>query len=84
MTTPTVSLEAAIEAEVQRRVAEALGRNSVPKVFTVNEAAEKIRVSRTTVYDMIRAGELTPTANPRKVLIPAAEIERVLSLRESA
>lgn len=78
-------LEQAVEAEVARRVAEALESASVvPKVFTVDETAEKLRVSRSTVYKMIADGELVPSRVSRRVLIPATEVARVLDLRVSA
>ncbi|SHZ79953.1 DNA binding domain, excisionase family [Mycobacteroides abscessus subsp. abscessus] len=88
--TPTESiemttLEQAIEDEVQRRVAAALETAAtVPVVYTVSEAARVLKVGRSTVYEMIRARELTPSAHPRKVLIPASEVARVLGLRDAA
>jgi excisionase family DNA binding protein len=69
----------AIEAEVRRRVSDALEeRAHVPVVFTVDETAEKLKVSRSTVYKMIADGELTRAAVRAKVLIPASEVARVL------
>lgn len=73
------ALEQAIEQEVQRRVAAEWDKRLGPAVvYTVDEAAEKLHVSRRTVYSMISAGELKKTAHPRKVLVPASEIARVL------
>lgn len=78
----TTTIETAVEAEVQRRLAEALNAAAlVPTVFTVNEAAEKLRVSRSTVYQLIADGELVPSRVSRKVLIPASEVARLLALR---
>jgi excisionase family DNA binding protein len=81
----TTSIEAAIEAEVQRRVAEALAeQSSTPIVRTVAEACGDLRVSRSTLYGMIRDGEITPSRMTRRILIPASEIARVLAARGSA
>lgn len=77
-------LEKAIEAEVERRVAEALRTRSLPQTLTVEEAAKALRVGRSTVYAMIRSGELHPARNPRRVLIPASEVERLNSASAAA
>ncbi|BBY99479.1 helix-turn-helix domain-containing protein [Mycolicibacterium fallax] len=71
-------LEKAIEDEVQRRLAER-AQPAAPTVYTVDEAAAVLRVSRSTVYKMIGDGELTPTRVSRRVLIPGSEVERLLA-----
>lgn len=81
----TSTLEQAVEAEVARRVAEALeSAATVPTVYTVDEAVEKMRVSRSTIYKMINDGELVPSRVSRRVLIPATEVARALALRDGA
>ncbi len=73
------NLESAIEAEVASRVAAELAKvSAVPAVFTVPEAAEKMKVSRSTVYEMLKAGEIQRSPVKRRVLIPASEVARVL------
>lgn len=74
-------LEQAIEAEVERRLAER-AQPDAPVVYTVDEAAAKLRVSRSTVYKMLADGELTPTRVSRRVLIPGSEVERLLAPAE--
>lgn len=75
-------IEEAIEAEIARRLAEAMTTASpVPVVYTVDEAAECLRVSRSTVYKMLSDGELVASRVTRRVLIPATEVARVLDLR---
>ena len=74
------SLEQVVEAEVQKRDAEALEKVAgVPSVFTVPEACAAMRVSRSTLYKMIAAGEVARTPAKRRVLIPAAEVSRFLN-----
>lgn len=78
-------IEEAIEAEVARRLAEAIATASpVPVVYTVDETSEKLRVSRSTVYKMLADGELVASRVTRRVLIPATEVARVLELRVAA
>jgi excisionase family DNA binding protein len=77
------NIEQAIEEEVQRRVDAAL-EAPLPKVLTVPEACTQLRVSKSTLYAMIRDGELVPSRLTRRVLIPATEIARVLDVRGSA
>jgi excisionase family DNA binding protein len=80
-----MTIDEAIEAEVKRRVAAALeSASEVPTVFTVDEAAAALKVSRSTVYLMIRDGEIVPSRMTRRVLIPSAEVARVLDVRKSA
>ena len=82
------TIEEAVEAEVRRRVAEALAEHTavppVPKVLTVDESCGALRVSRSTLYGMIRSGEITPSKLTRRILIPASEISRVLDIRGGA
>ena len=79
------TIEQVIEEEVRRRVAEALElASAVPTVYTVSEAANVLKIGRSTLYQMLKAGEISQTAHPRKVLIPASEVARVLSMRSAA
>ena len=80
------TIEEAVEAEVRRRVAEALAERvpDVPKVLTVDEACDALRISRSTLYGMVRDGEIAVSKLTRRVLIPASEISRVLDVRGGA
>lgn len=78
-----MSIEQAIEEEVRRRVDAAL-EAPLPKVLTVPEACSQLRVSKSTLYGMIRSGEIAPSKLTRRVLIPATEIARVLDIRGGA
>ena len=80
------SLEQAVEEEVERRVAARLEElNAVrPRVLTVDEAAKELRLSRSTVYKMITEGELVTANNPRRVLIPQSEVDRLNAAASAA
>ncbi|UBV15001.1 helix-turn-helix domain-containing protein [Mycolicibacterium fortuitum] len=76
-----MSLEQAIEEEVARRVAERLAETDVaPRVYTVNEAAAAMHVSRSTVYKMLADGEIQKAPLTRRVLIPADQVSRQLGV----
>lgn len=48
-------------------------------VFTVREVAKILGVGRNTLYEALRRGELPALRIGRRVLIPAAWLERILS-----
>lgn len=79
MTETLTAVEAAIEAEVERRL-KAQAAEQVPIVYTVEEAMGLMKVSRSTVYKLISDGVLKTAAVPRRTLIPASEIQRVLAV----
>lgn len=79
MTDTIAAVEAAIEQEVERRLKEKAAA-SVPIVYTVEEAMGLLKVSRSTVYKLISDGVLRTAAVPRRTLIPASEIQRVLAV----
>lgn len=56
---------------------------STPLAHTVNEAIKRLSVSRTTMYELIKAGEIRPFKIGRKTLIPEAELRRVIDSRMS-
>ena len=51
---------------------------SEPAVLTVDEAAEHLRVSRWTVYNLIRSNQLRTVKIGRRRLVPAAAITECL------
>lgn len=55
--------------------------SSTPLAHTVNEAIKRLSVSRTTMYELIKAGEVRPFKIGRKTLIPEAELRRVIDSR---
>jgi excisionase family DNA binding protein len=55
------------------------------RLLTVDEAAEQLRVSRWTVYNLIRSNQLrTVKIGRRRLVTPAALVECVDSLGEVA
>jgi excisionase family DNA binding protein len=49
------------------------------RLFTVAEAADHCRVSKTMIFKLIREGKLSPTKIGTRTLISGAAIERLLS-----
>jgi excisionase family DNA binding protein len=47
-------------------------------LLTVDEAAEKLRVSRSLIYGQMRDGRLRGIKIGRRRLIPASEVERLI------
>jgi excisionase family DNA binding protein len=47
-------------------------------VFTIDEAAEQLRVSRWTLYNLIRTNQLRSLKIGRRRLVPAAAINEFL------
>ena len=59
-------------------------RTALPKRVTVSDAARELGVSRTTVWSMVRRGELETYPDPidkRRSLIPAQSIRALLERR---
>ena len=49
------------------------------RLFSVQEAAEYLRISRTMIFKLLREGKLTPTKIGTRTLISGAAIERLLA-----
>lgn len=47
-------------------------------LFTVDEAAEQLRVSRSLIYSALRDGRLRGVKIGRRRLIPASEVDRLI------
>ena len=58
-------------------------RNDSPLLLTLEEAAEVLRVERTTVYALIKAGDLRPVHIGRSCRLSRAELERYVDGPES-
>lgn len=50
-----------------------------PLRLEINEAARMLRLSRTTLYERIRAGELRTQLDGRRRFITTAELERYIA-----
>jgi excisionase family DNA binding protein len=48
-------------------------------VLTVTEAAARLRISRWTVYDAIRSGEIKAMRLGRLLRVPSSEVRRLLA-----
>ena len=51
------------------------------RLFSVAEAADYLRVSRTMIFKLLRLGRLTPTKIGTRTLISGAAIERLLAAK---
>ncbi|GGQ80490.1 helix-turn-helix domain-containing protein [Kitasatospora griseola] len=61
----------------------ARGRNStLPVLYRVDDVVELLRLSRTVVYDLIRAGRLRTVKEGRSRLVPASAINDYVALLE--
>ena len=49
------------------------------RLFSVGEAADYLRVSRTMIFKLLRQGKLTPTKIGTRTLISGEAIERMLA-----
>jgi excisionase family DNA binding protein len=79
----TAAIEALIEEEVRRRSESVAVGTSTP--VTVGEFAVQTRLSKSTVYGLIRTGRLkTVPSMTRRVLIPAAELDAYLKAEGAA
>lgn len=52
-----------------------------PQAFTVEEAAERLRIGRTLMYDLIRRGEVGTIQLGRRRVVPASELDRLLTVQ---
>ncbi len=53
---------------------------SIPKLLTVNEVAELMRVSRMTVYRLIHSGELPAVRAGKSFRIPSVAVKELLDI----
>ena len=52
-------------------------------LFSVPEAAQHLRISRTMIFKLLRQGRLTPTKIGTRTLISGAAIDRLLAATEA-
>ncbi|MFC0039590.1 helix-turn-helix domain-containing protein [Actinomadura rayongensis] len=75
-----VITEAEQPAQVTERHDEAPGiAPEANKLYTVEEAAGRLRIGRTTIYELIREGELDSVQIGRRRLIPVEAVDAFLS-----
>lgn len=52
-------------------------RKDRPMLYTINQACEELRISRTKIYQLIYGGKLEVVRLGKSIRIPASELERV-------
>lgn len=57
---------------------------SPPLAYGVADACQRLGVGRTTIYELIKAGELRPVKIGARTLIPEEDLQRVISSRLDA
>lgn len=61
-----------------------MASNTAPLAHSVTAACERLGVGKTTIYELIKAGEIRPFKIGRKTLIPENDLLRVISTRVAA
>lgn len=57
---------------------------TTPLLYTMEEAAQRLRVSREYLYRMRKSGDLIVVKFGRRVLVESAEIDRVIAAARTA
>ncbi|MFV8172493.1 MULTISPECIES: helix-turn-helix domain-containing protein [Mycolicibacterium] len=57
---------------------------AVPLLYTMEEAADRLRVSREYLYRMRKNGDLVVVRFGRRILVEATEIDRVIAANRAA
>lgn len=75
------AMSALAEIAVQWEKKEELSATSSPEklLLTTSEAAERLGIGRTTLYELIRAGKLRTIKIGRRRLIPATAIPKMIA-----
>ncbi|CPT03334.1 helix-turn-helix domain-containing protein [Mycobacteroides abscessus] len=55
-----------------------------PRLYTMEEAADRLRVSREYLYRLRKSGDLIVVKFGRRVLVESAEIDRVIAAARTA
>lgn len=61
-----------------------MASNTAPLAHSVTAACERLGVGKTTIYELIKAGEIRPFKIGRKTLIPETDLQRVIATRVAA
>lgn len=77
-TTDPAALAATIAAVLAATQSEPAPVPAPATVLTVDEAADRLKVSRSLIYSQLRSGELRSIRLGRRRLIPAAEVDRII------
>lgn len=60
------------------------GASETTKLYTMEEAAELLRISRTLIFRMHKRGDLAVVRFGRRTLVEASEINRVIAAARAA
>lgn len=77
-TTDPAALAATIAAVLAATQTDPAPAAEPATVLTVDEAADRLKVSRSLIYSQLRSGELRSIRLGRRRLIPATEVDRII------
>ncbi|MEX3652444.1 helix-turn-helix domain-containing protein [Mycolicibacterium fortuitum] len=80
----TEQLADTVDESPLHTVAETAAVPEPPKLYTMEEAADRLRVSREYLYRMRKSGDLIVVKFGRRVLVESAEIDRVIAAARTA
>lgn len=61
-----------------------MASTTAPLAHSVTAACERLSVGKTTIYELIKAGEIRPFKIGRKTLIPEMDLQQVITKRVAA
>ena len=61
-----------------------MGHEPSRPCFTINEAAQYLRISRALLYQLIREGRIKPVKIGTRTIVRGAELERFLDQQQAA
>ena len=74
--------EKAVAEQVAKVLSEREQQKPCPRYYTVVEAAEILRVSRMTIYNLIKRGKLSPLKVGRRTLVDANSFDSAVESQQ--
>lgn len=74
--------EKAVAEQVAKALADREQQKPCPRFYTVEEAAEILRVSRVTIYNLFKRGKLSPLKVGRRTLVDANSFDSAVESQQ--